>query len=90
LALSYLVKSKREKKVFTTLNADRWKRDPLLACQDAGIPMPMTVPSPCGVAAQPTTPKQKMLYSENSFLVDEQLGEDELLCESCCDLVSML
>ena len=68
---------------------DRWKQDPVLACQDAGIQMPITVPSPCGVSAQtlPTTPKQKMLYSENSFLVDEQLGEDELLCEVCCDLI---
>ncbi len=28
-----------------------------------------------------------MLYSENSFLEDEQLGEDELLCEICCDLI---
>ena len=66
---------------------ERWKRDPMLACQDAGIPMPINVPSPCNAAAKPTTPKQKMLYSENSFLVDEQLGEDELLCESCCDLI---
>ena len=28
-----------------------------------------------------------MLYSANSFVVDEELAEDELLCEICCDLI---
>jgi ankyrin repeat/IBR domain-containing protein 1 len=72
---------------------DRWKRDPMLACQDAGIQMPIQVPIQVpinGLAQPPSTPKQKMLYSENSFLVDEQLGEDELLCEICCDLIEEL
>lgn len=27
------------------------------------------------------------IYSENSFIVDEQLAEDECLCEVCCDLI---
>ena len=27
------------------------------------------------------------IYSENSFIVDEQLAEDECLCEVCCDLM---
>ena len=35
----------------------------------------------------PPTPKLKMLYSENSFVVDEELAEDEMLCEICCDLM---
>lgn len=30
-----------------------------------------------------------MLYSENSFVVDEQLAEDELLCDICCDLIEI-
>ena len=28
-----------------------------------------------------------MIYSANSFVVDETLEEDELLCELCCDLI---
>ena len=28
-----------------------------------------------------------MIYSANSFIVDETLEEDELLCELCCDLI---
>ena len=31
--------------------------------------------------------KPKMIYSANSFIVDETLEEDELLCELCCDLI---
>ena len=27
------------------------------------------------------------IYSENSFIIDEQLAEDECLCEVCCDLI---
>lgn len=34
--------------------------------------------------ALPAKPK---IYSENSFIVDEQLAEDECLCEVCCDLM---
>ena len=29
------------------------------------------------------------IYSENSFIVDEQLAEDECLCELCCDLIEV-
>lgn len=57
---------------------------------------------PAAVAAAPTTgnsssslgllqvPLAKLkpkIYSENSFIVDEQLAEDECLCEVCCDLI---
>ena len=28
-----------------------------------------------------------MIHSANSFVVDETLAEDELLCEICCDLI---
>ena len=28
-----------------------------------------------------------MIHSANSFVVDETLAEDELLCELCCDLI---
>ena len=34
------------------------------------------------VRAQP-----KMIHSANSFVVDETLEEDEILCELCCDLI---
>ena len=63
-----------------------------MVCQDAGIqiPIPILPVQALGNIASgagPLTPKAKMLYSENSFVVDEQLGEDELLCEICCDLI---
>ena len=30
-----------------------------------------------------------MIHSANSFVVDETLAEDELLCELCCDLIDL-
>ena len=33
------------------------------------------------------TGNKPKIYSENSFIVDEQLAEDECLCEVCCDLI---
>ena len=34
-----------------------------------------------------TRVQPKMIHSANSFVVDETLAEDELLCELCCDLI---
>ena len=39
-----------------------------------------------GGALLSVAPRPK-IYSENSFIVDEQLAEDECLCEVCCDLI---
>ena len=33
--------------------------------------------------------QQKMIHSVGSFIVDETLAEDEMLCEICCDLMSL-
>jgi len=42
-----------------------------------------------GVFSRQQKYEPKMIYSENSFLVDEKLGEDELLCDLCCDLIEV-
>ena len=31
-----------------------------------------------------------MIHSADSFIVDETLAEDEVLCEICCDLIDPL
>ena len=41
-------------------------------------------PPPARLLSVPVKPK---IYSENSFIVDEELAEDECLCDLCCDLV---
>ena len=80
---------------------DQWMRDPVGTCQVAGVQPPFSAlhhrgspmegeieqPGAMKLLALPPTPKVKMLYSENSFVVDEDLAEDELLCEICCDLM---
>ena len=42
----------------------------------------MNIPGYGTILMQP-----KMIHSANSFVVDETLAEDELLCEICCDLI---
>ena len=42
-----------------------------------------------GLSQQMESLAKPKIYSENSFIVDEQLAEDECLCEVCCDLIDL-
>ena len=77
---------------------EQWMSDPVTMCQSAGVQPPFSalhhrVGGGGGGGGggdellPPKNPKVKMLYSENSFVVDDDLAEDELLCEICCDLM---
>ncbi len=79
---------------------ESWMRDPVSMCQVAGVQPPFSALQHRGTPSietdlqqstlnslAPPASKLKMLYSENSFVVDEDLAEDELLCEICCDLM---
>ncbi len=44
-------------------------------------------PKPALAGRPMQTLAQPKIYSENSFIVDEELAEDECLCEICCDLI---
>ena len=47
----------------------------------------VTVASEDRCSQQMQSLSKPKIYSENSFIVDEQLAEDECLCEVCCDLI---
>ena len=82
----------------TTTNKSNSPPPPLVPAHQTQQPQPQPpmLPPKNRDQEQPPPPPARLLsvpalkpkiYSENSFIVDEELAEDECLCDLCCDLV---